>query len=63
MNNAMQTVLFGVIRYSNNGRTWWQSQNVGEMTCRTKNLWTTPSREVAAALAAEVGGTVGRIEW
>ncbi len=65
MSNAQekQAVRFGVIRHSNNGRTWYQSRNVGEITRRTANLWTTTDRAVAAALASEVGGTVARIEW
>ncbi len=62
MNNANKTV-FGIIRHSNNGRTWYQSKNVGEITCRTRNLWTTTDRAAADRLAAEVGGTVARIEW
>ena len=51
---------FAILRFHQplNGRSYYQSRDVGSVTCLVKNMWTTSDRVAAICLAGEVGGTV-----
>lgn len=53
---------YAIIRKTSAGRTWYQSKDVGSITRKRADVWSTPSMQAAYTLAVEVGGTVVT-EW
>jgi hypothetical protein len=49
---------FAVLSHSRAGRTWYQSKNVGELTCRSASVWATADKDEAIMLSGRTGGTV-----
>lgn len=56
-----QTKLFAVISYHQAGRTYYVARDASRVTCRKNEVWTTTSRQDAAAMAVAVRGSVAEV--